>query len=281
MQQSAIAVSSGRQDTEVCRSARTTSPHSSRYVLETGDNDYLLTLSLQAARAELRRGPGCLFEGIFGVGTALITGPSRRIEATVQGQHDLLQLHIPSSLLQARLATISATTACRDLDGRTVHDPLIGQLGRLLPNTGVERDSAYEWAVIYTLLTQILRLAQDIQQASALPKWRLRRVTSLIEQNLARSLTLRDMAAAAGLSRMHFAAQFKAATGCSPHHYLLCRRVEAAKTLLSGSELPLVEIAFNVGFSAQAHFTTVFKRFAGETPARWRSAQRDTALATH
>jgi len=280
MRQRAIAVSIGRPETEASRLARrTTSPRSARYVLETGDKDYLFTLGLRAARAELRCGPACIFEGIFGVGTAHITGPSRRIAVAVQGPHDLLQLRIPQVLLQARLASISAKAAYRDLDGRTVQDPLVGQLGRLLPDPGAERDSAYEEAVIYTLLTQILRLTQDCQQASALPKWRLRRVQTLVEQNLVRPLTLRDMAAAAGLSRMHFAAQFKAATGCSPHHYLLCQRVEAAKMLLSGTDLPLVEIALDVGFSAQAHFTTVFKRLVGETPARWRRSHRDISLA--
>jgi len=36
----------------------------------------------------------------------------------------------------------------------------------------------------------------------------------------------------------------------------------------------VVEIALSVGFQTQAHFTTVFKRFTGETPHRWRSAQQ-------
>jgi AraC-like DNA-binding protein len=34
--------------------------------------------------------------------------------------------------------------------------------------------------------------------------------------------------------------------------------------------MPLAEIALTVGFQAQAHFSTVFKRLTGETPARWR-----------
>jgi AraC family transcriptional regulator len=88
-------------------------------------------------------------------------------------------------------------------------------------------------------------------------------------------LSLSDLAAAAGLSRMHFAAQFRAATGSSPHEYLLCRRIEVAKTLLSETDTPLVQVALDVGFLAQAHFTTVFKRLTGDTPARWRRARRN------
>jgi AraC-like DNA-binding protein len=43
--------------------------------------------------------------------------------------------------------------------------------------------------------------------------------------------------------------------------------------------MPLAEVALTDGFHAQAHFSTVFKRLTGETPARWRSSARcDRAL---
>jgi AraC-like DNA-binding protein len=91
---------------------------------------------------------------------------------------------------------------------------------------------------------------------------------------------LSDLAKVAGRSRMHFAAQFRAATGFRPREYLLHQRVEHAKSLLSSTELPLAEVALVVGFCAQAHFSTVFKRIAGETPARWRSARKWELLST-
>jgi len=78
------------------------------------------------------------------------------------------------------------------------------------------------------------------------------------------------MAAAAGLTRMHFAAQFRTATGLRPHDFVLQRRVERAQESLRNPELALVDVALSDGFQTQAHFTTVFKRFAGGTPHRWR-----------
>jgi transcriptional regulator GlxA family with amidase domain len=107
-------------------------------------------------------------------------------------------------------------------------------------------------------------------RVSGLSKWRLKRATEYMAANLAEPISLADIAAATGLSRMHFAAQFRAATGLRPHEYLLQRRIERARELLSNSRLPLVEIAFEVGFKTQAHFTTVFARFVGETPNVWR-----------
>jgi AraC-like DNA-binding protein len=107
-----------------------------------------------------------------------------------------------------------------------------------------------------------------------LPKWRLKRAIEYVTANLAEPIGLADIATATGLSRMHFAAQFRATTGLRPHDYLLRRRVERAQELLLSSGLPLVDVAFDVGFKTQAHFTTVFGRLVGETPKVWRQRNR-------
>jgi AraC-like DNA-binding protein len=106
----------------------------------------------------------------------------------------------------------------------------------------------------------------------SLQKWRLKRVLEYVDHHLAAKITLQDLATVAGLSRMHFAAQFRAAIGMRPHEYLLKRRIEHAEELLKQAEVSLVDVALTVGFQTQAHFTTVFKRFAGDTPYQWRSA---------
>jgi AraC-like DNA-binding protein len=69
---------------------------------------------------------------------------------------------------------------------------------------------------------------------------------------------------------MHFAAVFRRATGLRPHEFVTKRRIARARQLLSGSHMPIVDIALSVGFQSQAHFTTVFKRAVGTTPHRWR-----------
>ena len=106
----------------------------------------------------------------------------------------------------------------------------------------------------------------------SLQKWRLKRVLQYVDDHLDAKITLQDLATVAGLSRMHFAAQFRTAVGMRPHEYLLKRRIERAEELLKQAEVSLVDVALTVGFQTQAHFTTVFKRFAGDTPHQWRSA---------
>ena len=112
------------------------------------------------------------------------------------------------------------------------------------------------------------------RQANGLITWRLKRVREFIDLHLAHSITLADLAKAVGLSRMHFAAQFRRATGVRPHEYVLRRRVERSREMLVCSNLPVVQIALNHGFETQSHYSAVFKRIVGETPGRWRWLQK-------
>ena len=119
------------------------------------------------------------------------------------------------------------------------------------------------------------RKAPPRAPVSPLPSWRLKRVQTLIDERVDEAWsTLPDLfflAAAAGVSRMHFAAQFRAATGMRPHDYLLARRIFRAMAQMIDSDEPLVLLALSVGFQSQNDFTTVFKRMTGTTPAAWRA----------
>jgi transcriptional regulator GlxA family with amidase domain len=79
---------------------------------------------------------------------------------------------------------------------------------------------------------------------------------------------------------MHFAAQFRAYTGISPARFVLMQRIEHAQVLLGDPRKTLADVALSVGFRTQAHFTTVFHRFVGDTPNCWRKARpRENAAA--
>jgi len=99
---------------------------------------------------------------------------------------------------------------------------------------------------------------------------RLRRVVDYIEAHLADDISLRDLAALAGLSTHHFGEAFKTSTGTSPHRYLIERRILRAKELLIGAEKSIAEIAISVGFASHSHFTDNFRRLTGTTPSRFR-----------
>ena len=157
-----------------------------------------------------------------------------------------------------------------DLNNLVMRDPLAEQLGRILIEKGNSDDGLFVDSICQTLVMHVSRFNVPEPRVNALPKWRLKRVHEYVDAHIEETISLSDMAAVAGLSRMHFAAQFRITTGFRPHDYLLNHRIERAKALLSESNTPLAEIALIVGFHAQAHFSTVFKRFTGTTPACWR-----------
>jgi len=108
------------------------------------------------------------------------------------------------------------------------------------------------------------------RRQSGLAPGKLEQVRNYIEQHLAEALLVEQLAAVVHLSPFHFARLFKLATGSSPHAYITVRRVERAKELLRTGNLALVEIAAEVGFQTQGHFTEVFHRIVGMTPRRFR-----------
>jgi AraC-like DNA-binding protein len=96
------------------------------------------------------------------------------------------------------------------------------------------------------------------------------RAIDYIEARFAGPVSLQDLADAAGLGVRHFSRAFRAATGRSPHQYLLHRRVEQAKVLIRQG-LPLADVAVQCGFCDQSQLTRTFVRQLGTTPGRFRS----------
>jgi AraC-like DNA-binding protein len=73
-----------------------------------------------------------------------------------------------------------------------------------------------------------------------------------------------------GLTGATFSARFRRHHGCTPACYVRRRRVETAKSLLQHDELPIADIAFQVGYEHYRTFARVFKRVTGRSPQGFR-----------
>jgi AraC-like DNA-binding protein len=62
----------------------------------------------------------------------------------------------------------------------------------------------------------------------------------------------------------------KALLNCNANEYILSKRLQKAKYLLQEEELTISEIAYKVGFSSLAYFSTVFKSKFSATPSEFR-----------
>jgi len=110
-----------------------------------------------------------------------------------------------------------------------------------------------------------------VQYKGGLIKYALRQVSEYVEANLSRDVSLEQLARIARMSPYHFSRLFRQSTGCSPHQYVINRRMERARELLIGSSRSLADISREVGYESQSHFTAVFRRTIGLTPKVFRA----------
>ena len=125
------------------------------------------------------------------------------------------------------------------------------------------------------LIVHLLRSYADVKTRApanpgALSPRQQRMITEFIDANLAEPLDLAIMSAELGLTPCRFARHFKKSFGMPPYAFVLARRIERARHLLSETDLALKQIAASCGFSDQAHMTRLFRRCHGMPPAQFR-----------
>ena len=240
---------------------------------------YFFAIALQTTRIKLTRGRRTIFDGVMPEGTLYIGTPSQQLSAQFCAPCDFLHFHVPASSYFSPPRPGAGPALAEGLnDLILLRDPFAAQLAKALTERGHSTDREFARCIGQTLAMHLARRELPHARVNALTKWRLRRVEEYVGTHFDHCISLSELAKVAGLSRMHFAAQFRAATGYRPREYLLHQRIERAKSLLLNSETALAEVALAVGFCTQAHFSTVFKRITGDTPARWRCAHRSASV---
>jgi len=125
----------------------------------------------------------------------------------------------------------------------------------------------------------------DVRQSPAEPRreagdptplapWQAKKALAHIDDHLASTIRIGDLAGLARLSKSYFSRAFKTTFGRSPQRFIVDRRVERAQQVMLTSDEPLCGVALTCGFSDQAHFSRVFRRTVGASPNQWRRARR-------
>jgi AraC-like DNA-binding protein len=117
----------------------------------------------------------------------------------------------------------------------------------------------------------------DKLRPGGLATWQARRTLAYVEANLASKMDIDGLANVVALSRSHFSRAFKRSLGFSPMEYVVVRRVERAKVMISGTREPLAEVALACGFADQAHLNRRFRDIVGMSPGRWRRSNAPEA----
>ncbi|MEE1227446.1 MAG: helix-turn-helix transcriptional regulator [Lachnospiraceae bacterium] len=99
-------------------------------------------------------------------------------------------------------------------------------------------------------------------------------IISYMAQHYSEKITLEDFARTASYSPNECCRVFKKYTGESIFSYLRSYRLEQSAYLLSGTKLPVTEIAYSCGFSSTSYYIEYFKRQFGMTPLKYRQQEK-------
>lgn len=205
-----------------------------------------------------------------------------RLEAPL----DTVHFYLRRAIVDEIAADFAAGGAAADVvPGLGALDPLLEQIGLSLreqlhaaaPAAALYVDHLARAAAARLLQahsTARLRSGALPGRGSGLSPRQLRRALDYLDSALERDPSLPELAAAAGLSPVYFARQFKRSTGLAPHQYLLRRRLDRAKRLLQSGDQPIAAVALDCGFCHQEHLTRLFRRHCGTTPGAYRAKLR-------
>jgi AraC-like DNA-binding protein len=100
-----------------------------------------------------------------------------------------------------------------------------------------------------------------------------------LSATFARNQSLSQIAAAVGVSVFHLSRLFRRATGRTLHRYRGQLRMHDALERLGDTDLDILTIATELGYSGHSHFTAAFRSAFGRRPSEWRTLGRHSRLA--
>ena len=95
------------------------------------------------------------------------------------------------------------------------------------------------------------------------------KVERYIEQHMGSNISVDALAELLHCSKFYFLREFKKLMGITPYQYILQKRLERAKLMLSSAQGNIGNVALELGFNDQSHFTRAFKGHFGLTPGQF------------
>ncbi len=188
----------------------------------------------------------------------------------------VLIMRVPDALLRSVAADLDLNPACIAVADRfQLRDPVIEHLGWAMKaeiDSGNATGSLFRESMGTALAARLLqrhncRSLPMREIHGGMSAMKLKQIVTYIEDNLESELSLAEIASIAGISVSHLKTLFRQSTGTPVHQYVLRRRVERAKALLSDRSLSIAQIAFATGFAHQSHLARHMRKIFGTTPA--------------
>ena len=148
-------------------------------------------------------------------------------------------------------------------------------LGAFIDESGKEgnKDSYYLSLLVKLIVIELLRssnnnvIKYECKLAASVLKGK-----KFLEENYKADFNLEESANAAGVNKFYFIKLFCEEIGLTPKQYFLKNKIEKAKSLISLNQMKLTDIAYELGYSSQAHFSMHFKKHTGITPREFQKS---------
>ena len=167
-------------------------------------------------------------------------------------------------LTSARIGLVNRPFAGSDEVRRLVKK--LFNLCDTLPTGPAERSLRLR-SIVLALLLAVVDAAYSTSHDRA--EVRLNRLVDEMRKHPERDYPLDRISESLGFSPSNLLVRFKRLTGLPPHAFLLERRIDRAKAMLS-SGISVASVAHQLGFSSSQHFSSQFKAATGFSPTGWR-----------
>ena len=239
---------------------------------------YLIVQHLGGAKHIDRRRDGRAVSTVVECGSLSVVPLGTAFKWRTEGPIDFAHLYFSPAMLASAALRFDRKREPSVEDKVGCRDPLLERLYGALLTEIAQPGPPYVLYLDCLLESFLLRMLRRFSSAGVratnpretLPPYRLRRVIDYVDAHLSSHIMLGDLTTIAGGSLFHFTRAFKNTTGEPPYRYVLRRRAERAKHLLTTTDLSVDAVASASGFTSAIHLSRTVSRLLGTTPTRLR-----------
>jgi AraC family transcriptional regulator len=214
-------------------------------------------------------------------GSLTIVPAGTRYQWNTSGPIEFAHLYISPTLLRQAAFRLGGThdpllidcVGCLDPMLQSVFTAMLYALRLPAPDQPLYLDGLLETFLLKLLRDHSTASMPESRPREILAPFRLKRVLDFVEAHLGDPISLAQLAQIGHASAFHFSRAFKNSLGETPYQFILRRRVDRARGLLTSTACPLAEIATTCGFRDTRHLTKTFQRLTGVTPGHFREHQ--------
>ena len=131
-------------------------------------------------------------------------------------------------------------------------------------------------ALLYRMISDIIRYSFEADGKKSQVFWN--NVRDYVEDNYTKRIMVSDVASTLYMNKHYFERLFKKVVGKTFFTYLHEFRIRRAQILMLTTDMKIIEVAVNSGFSNLKSFNKLFKRVTGCTPSEYRKSTHGTGI---